>query len=100
MLLSCGAGWNPAAGWQPGWQPAWSAGCQPARSLPSCPTKEHILTVEDLGELRIADSLLVPQGLDRVQTRGAAGRPNPEEEADADGNRHARRRRPKRNRGE
>src|SRR5450759_3371617 len=44
MLLSCGAGWNPAAGWQP----AWSAGCQPARSLTICPTKERILAVTDL----------------------------------------------------
>src|ERR1017187_6128876 len=41
MLLSGGAGWNPAAGWQP----AWSAGCQPARSLTSCPTEEHIFRV-------------------------------------------------------
>src|ERR1035437_9804739 len=44
MLLPCGAGWNPAAGWQP----AWSAGCQPARSLTSCPTKEHIFNMRML----------------------------------------------------
>src|ERR1019366_424522 len=44
MFLSCGAGWNPAAGCQP----ARSAGKQPARSLPSCPTKGHSLTVADL----------------------------------------------------
>src|SRR5664279_5282073 len=41
MFLSCGAGWNPAAGWQP----ATCAGIQPARSLPSCPTIEPVYAV-------------------------------------------------------
>src|ERR1019366_631621 len=41
MFLSCGAGWKPAAGWQP-------AGKQPARSLPSCPTIEHVYPVTTL----------------------------------------------------
>src|ERR1019366_5273496 len=62
-LRSCGAGWNPAAGWQP----ATYAGKQPARSLPSCPTKEHILTVADL---QLSHSLQGPiDALDSIELR-------------------------------
>src|ERR1019366_8471962 len=51
IFFSCGAGWQPAAGWLP----AWSAGCQPARRLPICPTIERYYTVEALAHLKRAE---------------------------------------------
>ena len=60
MLFPCGAGWNPAAGWQP----ARSAGFQPARSLTSCPTNEHILAVADLASLLFVFGAAAQDGIE------------------------------------
>src|SRR5450759_3286101 len=72
----------------------------PRRCLPSTRDRQSPALVAKINDGRCAtrQRLLVPQGFDRVQTRGAAGRPYAEEQTDAHGNRHARHRRPERNR--